>query len=798
MKMTFWTQNRFFKKAFMFILVALTLFPLMTGNIHAVDTPPNETTTATDSNQDQTVSVDDVYTKIAEMLAKSKTVDEFVQTCMASDLDAAIKLYYCTAPLTSSSIYDGFLTFGSSDVAAEKGLSFYLNFGNSTQTAKYVKWDMWDWGTSIGLVILSGLGDILEFIGSLFSYVTLFVMNIATGNYIAGIIRTACDTIQKLLFGNITIALPLLTLVFLYHFLMVLFQDAQTLKSAKMVTQIFIKSFLSFLFIILLAIPGRQALYYVDNKVHETVGSLSSLVFNQDSTLQSGQSLSTQIKKNVFYLMQEQPFMLRHFGEMSINKIAVKYKITPEEATNRYNKLLIFPYTASAKNEINAGNQTITRDTLSASTNMFVSLVMLIHRLLIGLIFSIVGVFIFALDILKEILIGFVLLAIFSWMFNRSFSAGRMIANRLMWIMVVGMVPLLLSVVMMVYSAAVEAAASLHFTMVLMLDLGIALLGILAYKNREKIAETITKLKEPISGMMNGTYSLANFRDDLSGYSKGGSSIGSEANEKISSKGNSESSDPHLSEGRNDLNDDSHSSSLDSNESLAESETDDLSEKPSADDALDATNDAADTIDSLEDPQEKTLEDKPEDQDSNPDDEKSETFASSEDLPEATTATHEENLLEHGEENETSDLSEQEDVPGEIEIDRDQNDSEQEVFDQVDDQSESSDLAESDPELQNNANAQNEEIVPDHESNLSDQSSQAKPHAITSSNASGTQKTEQSSSMPDLFENQESHQLEEATNDLFDESDSQEDQSLDTGDLSASENENEDLFDGRD
>lgn len=467
---------------------------------------------------DDTVTLQMIQDELDRIALESGNKDEAYSKCMASAvLTDDMKSVYCKIPSSNGNqLFDLVLDFNPEIRAQETSKRFYTTLWNSTQTASYVNWDWFDWGTSLVTVVGMFLLSIIETIGGLISVVVLFIANIATTNVIAEILRQLFEMLYTFLFGNYTNAVVILGLIFIIGLARAFIERAENLTNLSVILAILRNSILTFLFVLAVAIPGRQVFYYIDDVMNKSVAQVSNELFSSSEEFK-GTTTGTILKAKIYYTLQEQPFMLRHFGALSEESIGTKFGISTDQATTRYEKLLFDPSRANAKNEMkNLGNKVIPYDSLTVAVALLSSLFMLVHKVLMGMVFAGLSLVILLANTFKEVLIGLTFLTIFSFALSREVSAAKIIGNRLTWIFVLGILPLGVTISMELVIRMISMLGDQNFMLIFIADLVLVFASWVIWENKGKIVETLTKLKEPLTGMINGTYRLSDGYNDLS------------------------------------------------------------------------------------------------------------------------------------------------------------------------------------------------------------------------------------------------------------------------------------------
>lgn len=496
-----------------------------------------------EAGNENTVTIQMVEDELERISKESANKDELFSKCMASTLlTDDMKAVYCKQPASNNNqLFDIVLDYNEDVRAGERTKRFYTTLWNSTQTANYIGWDLFDWGSSIVTVVSGMILNLIETIGGIITVVVLFIVNISTTGVVAEILRDLFNQLYTFLFGGYENALILIALIYLIGLARIFIERPENLRNMQVILGVLKQSTLAFLFLLAIAIPGKEVFYTIDQWVDKGVVEISNRYFSESDEFK-GDTSGTILKTKIFYTMAEQPFMIRHYGVLSEDAIASKFGVDSNQATARYEKLLYDPSRANAKNEMkNLGNKVIPHDMLTMAIAMLSSLFMLLHKILIGIVFTGFSLLLLFSSTFKEVLLGLSFVALFSFALSRDTSAGRIIGNRLTWIFALGMLPFFVNLALELVIKMITTFGNINFMFIFVADLILVASVWIAWANKEKIIQTLTRLKDPITGMMNGTYSLAqgfsdfnemvNPRDESSSYksSSSGSAGGGNA-----------------------------------------------------------------------------------------------------------------------------------------------------------------------------------------------------------------------------------------------------------------------------
>lgn len=464
-----------------------------------------------DSANENTVTIQMVEDELLRISSESSNKEELYTKCYESTvLTEDMKAVYCKVPASNSNqLFDIVLDYNAEAREGEKGKRFYNTLWNSTQTANYISWDMFDWGSSIVTVVSAMILNLIETLGGIVTVIVLFIVNISTTQIVAEVLRDLFGQLYTFIFGGYENTIVLVSLIYLIGLVRIFIERPENLKNIHVIIGVLKQATLSFLFLLAIAIPGKEIFYTIDGWVDKAVVQISNEYFSDSSEFEAN-TTGTILKAKIYYTMAEQPFMIRHYGVLSEEAIATKFGIDTGQATARYEKLLYDPSRANAKNEMkNLGNKVIPNDMLTMAIAMLSSLFMLVHKILIGIVFSGFSFLLLFASTFKEVLLGLSFMAIFNFALSRDSSAGKIIGNRITWIFALGLLPFFVNLSLQLIIEMITMFGNVNFMFIFVADIILVVSVMIGWANRDKIIRTLTSLKEPFTGMLNGTYSLA-------------------------------------------------------------------------------------------------------------------------------------------------------------------------------------------------------------------------------------------------------------------------------------------------
>ncbi|MFV0480125.1 MAG: hypothetical protein ACK5LZ_06110 [Anaerorhabdus sp.] len=506
------------------LIVLFILFTLSPTQIFAEeesetdDTVVSEEENGTDLWIDDTVTFADVEAELERIASETNNAAEQYEMCKNSTvLSDDMKMRYCIAPSEPGSLLDVVLDLpGEGSVAEqEKEMKFYKAMNSSTRTAKATKFDIFDLGNSIANSVYSLVIDLIETIGGFATLVTLLLINTCSSRVIFSVFKDIFDSLHNFVFGNFETTIILCVLLFVVALIREIMDNGNRIKNFTVFLRTVKKVAIGFLIALFFSMFCRDILYKFDTVLDQSVAKLSEVWFSSSEEFE-GKVSSTVLKERVFYAMQEQPFMLRHFGVMSVEAIAQKYEITIEEANARYETLLFSPSTENANNEVkNNGNQTIPTNPLKMQEVLLNSIAMLIHKAVLCVTFSLIAIVLLLANVIKAVFIGVTFVAVFQFVFSRKYSNARMIGNRMSWMLIFSFIPMLILLLFELLLMTIEAFGNIHFILIFVVDLLLFVCIKFIKENKDKIMKQMSMMSTPLGRMLKGDYSLKNGYDDI-------------------------------------------------------------------------------------------------------------------------------------------------------------------------------------------------------------------------------------------------------------------------------------------
>lgn len=364
-----------------------------------------------------------------------------------------------------------------SDIAEKELNRDYIKyFENSTTTAMAYGISLFDPETIL-MAVINFATTILEKIGQLITFIVMLIYNVASGSFIETILRGVFEIIEKALFdwSNPNSYVYRLIIVFgMFAIVYKVMQNTKVTLSIKSFLDTVVKVVISCAMIVFVGMYGRPLVTNMENLLKDGLSETFTLG-NDDKV-----PLEIHNKEMLFENLQLKAFRLRHFGVTEVNQIEKVEGVTNKE---RYEALIKNPSVAQAKAERMMGNTEISYNTGSCFKVFGVSLIFLVHRGILGLIFGAASMMMILIVFFKEVLLGVSVYALLFSLFQRSKSAFSWFANRLQWSMISVVSGIIFSVFL--YAINVLVAQAMAFGGILMmipLDIAIVIMGIYAFK----------------------------------------------------------------------------------------------------------------------------------------------------------------------------------------------------------------------------------------------------------------------------------------------------------------------------
>lgn len=361
----------------------------------------------------------------------------------------------------------------------EAGENYLKNFYNSSQTASsesfsFLKPETWIM-TVINLFTL-----ISEMIGILVTFFVMVLLNFVSSSFLISIMNDVISGIEKIMFdwSNLNSwIIKVLVLSTMIGIIYKLIKNFTHIRGYKQVMMIALSGIVSMTFVIFIGRNGRNIIGGIEDTLQSTI--VETFVFD-------GQSKNMEIanKENIFDTMQLQPFMLRHFGTTSYEKIAGKGGHSIDEAKARVQNLLEDPSMENAEKEYeDYHNNAISHDVLSSGMVFFLSLITLAHKILIGIIVAVLCIAVGAVKLLKEILLWLSVYQLIWWLIKRNNKAQQWFADRIMWSFLAIGADMLFSALMYFVMQLCNKVSAIHPLFLIAFDVLLLIIVIYAAKH---------------------------------------------------------------------------------------------------------------------------------------------------------------------------------------------------------------------------------------------------------------------------------------------------------------------------
>ena len=390
---------------------------------------------------------------------------------------------------TADFISDALKSLDEKTAAKESNKNYIRNFYNSSSTATTKGFSLFD-GDAICMFFLNMITTLIEMIGVAFTFVIMLIYNLVSSSFLTNVIQSAFDIIDKIIFDwkdpNSWI-MKVLLIATLMSILYQLIKNFTRMTNWKHILQLVITSFATMTFIVFIGQNGRS----IAGGVEKTVNTMLS------QTFVFGEEKNPEIanKDNIFDILQVQPFMVRHYGTTSYVSIAGsddKKKV--EKAKERVQNLLDDPSEDNAKKEHNDfGNNIITHNTPSAAQVLFLSIIMLIHRIGIGIVLGILCLALGVIKAAKTIILALSIYQLIWWLIKRSGKARQWFMDRIIWSAVTIIADVLFNAALYFIVSICTDVGKTNILLMLAIDAILIFLIILVAKNFTIIT---SKLKE--------------------------------------------------------------------------------------------------------------------------------------------------------------------------------------------------------------------------------------------------------------------------------------------------------------
>lgn len=452
------------------------------------------------------------------------------------------------------------------DVAKkEKDKDYIKNFYNSSQTVMTEGLNLLKPHTIV-MVMFNFITMILELIGVAVTFVVMILYNFVSTSFMSTTVQGVFSIIERVMFdwsnpnSWIIKVLVIMTVVSIGYQLV---KNFTKMTNWRKIMQVVLSAFISMSFIIFIGQSGRKIVGAIEQTMQEMI--TQTFVFDGQD-----QNMEIANKENIFEILQMQPFMIRHYGTASYNKIANDSDQSVGDAKNRVNTLLSDPSEDNADTEYDDYHNTvISHDISSTSLVLFLSAICLIHRVLIAIILAVLCVAVGAIKLMKEIMLALSVYQLIWWLFRHDHKAREWFTTRVMWSIATIAVDILFSAAM--YFLFQVCKIILEQSSLIMIAFDIILLAIIKVliKNASLL---YSKIKDAggavVEAMITGSMTPMEFVQSMSGGNGSGAYPSYSGNGSGSGGGSSDDSDDSDSTNDDQL--------YDSGEDEAIAETNDL------------------------------------------------------------------------------------------------------------------------------------------------------------------------------------------------------------------------------
>ncbi len=365
------------------------------------------------------------------------------------------------------------------EVAEQEMDEDYVNyFWNTSYTAMSDSFDLFRPETIL-MMILNFLTSIVEIIGMIFTVFVMILYNITSTSFIATTIRSVLDSIELLLFQwddpNSWIYRFILIGAF-FSLVVKVITDRRKIVRPSQIINVFFEVLISSALVVFIGLYGRPIVNYVDDMVNEMV----MVIIDQDAD----EPLEIKNKQIFFDTLQMQSFKIRHFGALEIEDAEYENEEGELEfvsAEERIEDLLTDQTLETAEREYNDyGNSQISHDTSSCTQVLFLSLIFLVHRILLIIVYSFICIMLGLIKILKELTLAFSIYQLIYMLFKGRSGGQRWVMDRLQWFVVAMIGNVLFTCLLLLMSSLIAKISSVHPLALIGMDVLLAAIVFLA------------------------------------------------------------------------------------------------------------------------------------------------------------------------------------------------------------------------------------------------------------------------------------------------------------------------------
>ena len=361
---------------------------------------------------------------------------------------------------TADFITQSFMSLDTDTAEQELDQDYIRYYWNSSMTLMGDYLDFFRPSTII-MSCVNLLTTILEMIGLVITTFVMILYNITSTSFISSIMNTILNALDQLVFqwdNPDSWAYKIIIIGAFVSFAIKLLSGKQKILSPSHYFNLLFQVVVSATLIIGVGIYGRPVVNYIDKMFNDLI----VVVFNDESEL----PLEVENKRILFDTLQMQSFKIRHFGSLAIDDASYEDdegEMIYVSADERLNTLLQEQTWENAWTEYDSyGNTSITHNIGSSFQVLFLSIIFLLHRIMLALIYITLCALLGIVKLLKELTIVLSLYQLIYLLFKGESNHRRWLVDRLQWMIVCMLGNVLFTMLLFFMSRMIENISMIH------------------------------------------------------------------------------------------------------------------------------------------------------------------------------------------------------------------------------------------------------------------------------------------------------------------------------------------------
>lgn len=371
---------------------------------------------------------------------------------------------------------------------------------------------------TVMMMITNLLTYMFEMVGVVVTTLIMILYNLTSSSFINTVISGLLDMVDQFVFQwqDMDSWIYKLIIIFaLISFVTKIVSDHRKIVNSTQIVNTFFEVLISAVMIIGIGIYGRPVINYADNMINELISVTFELGEETDEPME------IRNKELLFDTLQMQSFKIRHFGSLEIDDVEYENEDGEMEyvsAEERLNDLLVDQTWETAWREYDEyGNTNISHNLSSCLQVMFLSIIFLVHRVLLAILYGALCIVIGLLKLLKELSLAMAIYQmIYTLLKGRQMNTGFWwLQQRLSWIVVCMLGNVIFTTALYLMSKLITVLSAVHPLALIAFDLMLLILIKVLLTILPRLISNLSK--DTLLGIVSGTIDPRAFYNKISG-----------------------------------------------------------------------------------------------------------------------------------------------------------------------------------------------------------------------------------------------------------------------------------------